>query len=204
MFAPGVPQVMQDFRAASNLLATFVVSVFVLGFAFGPLLLAPLSEMYGRIPVYNTCNVAFLIFTILSAEAKSMGMLVAVRFLAGAFGVAVITCGSGSIADMMPPEQRGGAMAVWAVGPILGPVIGPVAGGFLVTAKGWRWVFWVISILVSSNLLNATLYTLHYPITNPLIGRCHYSYCSPLSEGNVCPSITGAEGEEIEEGDQQS
>ena len=97
---------MQDFRAASNLLATFVVSVFVLGFAFGPLLLAPLSEMYGRIPVYNTCNVAFLIFTILSAEAKSMGMLVAVRFLAGAFGVAVITCGSGSIADMMPQIGR--------------------------------------------------------------------------------------------------
>lgn len=71
MFAPGVPQVMQDFRATSNLLATFVVSVFVLGFAFGPLLLALLSEMYGRIPVYNTCNVAFLVFTILSAEAKS-------------------------------------------------------------------------------------------------------------------------------------
>jgi MFS family permease len=130
-------------------------------------------------------NVAFLVFTILSTEAKSMGMLVAARFLAGAFDVAVITCGSGSIADMMPPERRGG----------------PVAGGFLVTTKGWRWVFWVFSILVSSNLLNATLYTLHYPITNPLIGRCHYSYCSPLSEGNVCPGITGAEGEEIEEGD---
>lgn len=87
---------------------------FVLGFAFGPLSLAPLSEMYGHIPVYNTCNVAFLVFTILSAEAKSMGMLVAVRFLAGAFGVAVITCNSGSIADMKPPEQRGGA---WLFGP---------------------------------------------------------------------------------------
>ncbi|XTI96167.1 MFS general substrate transporter [Cenococcum geophilum] len=172
MFAPGVPQVMQDFRATSNLLATFVVSVFVLGFAFGPLLLALLSEMYGRIPVYNTCNVAFLVFTILSAEAKSnplhsspkrslaksMGMLVAVRFLAGAFGVAIITCGSGSITDIMPPEQRGGAMAVWAVGPILGPVIGPVAGGFLVTTKGWRWVFWVISILVSVITVIAALF----------------------------------------------
>lgn len=192
---------MQDFRAASNLLATFVVSVFVLGFAFGPLLLAPLSDMCGRIPVYNTCNVAFLVFMILSAEAKSMGMLVAVRFLAGAFSVAVITCGSGSIADMIPLEYRGGAMVVWAIGPILSPIIGPVVGGFLVTAKGWRWVFWVISILVSLSLLNATLYALHCPITNPLIGRCHYSYCSPLSEGNVCPSITGAEGKE-NDGDQ--
>jgi MFS family permease len=41
------------------------------------------------------------------------------------FGVAVITCGGGSISDMLPPEKRGRAMAIWSVGPILGPVIGP-------------------------------------------------------------------------------
>ncbi|OCL03378.1 MFS general substrate transporter [Glonium stellatum] len=158
MFAPGVPQVMNDFRATSNLLSTSVVSVFVLGFAFGPPVLAPLSEMYGRIPIYNTCNQTFLVFTILSAEAKNMGMLVAVKFLTGVFGVAVIACGSGPIADMMSPEQRGGAMAVWAVGPILGPVIGPVAGGFLVIAKGWRWVFWVISILSGIIAIIAALF----------------------------------------------
>jgi multidrug resistance protein len=149
MFAPGVPQVMSEFGATSNLLATFVVAVYVLGFAFGPLLLAPLSEMYGRVPVYNVCNVFFVVFTVLCAEAKSMGMLVAVRFFAGFAGVAVITCGGGTIADLMEPERRGGAIAIWSVGPILGPVVGPVAGGFLVQAKGWRWVFWVLTIAVS-------------------------------------------------------
>jgi MFS family permease len=125
MFAPGIPQVLEEFGSTSNTLATFLVSIFVLGFAFGPLLMAPMSEIYGRLPVYNICNVLFLIFTILSAVATNMGMLLAVRFLAGVAGVAVITCGGGSISDMMPPEKRGRAMAIWSVGPILGPMIGP-------------------------------------------------------------------------------
>jgi multidrug resistance protein len=150
MFAPGVPQLMADFHCTSNLLATFVVSVFVLGFAFGPLILAPMSETYGRSPIYHTCNVLFVVFTVLCAVAKNMGMMIAFRFLAGFAGVAVITCGSGSIADLMPREKRGGAMALWSLGPLLGPIVGPIAGGFLVEAKGWRWVFWVIAIVVSS------------------------------------------------------
>jgi multidrug resistance protein len=149
MFAPGVPLVMQEFETNSEMLATFVVSVFVLGFAFGPLLLAPLSELYGRTIVYHVCNVLFVVFTVMCAVATNMGMLIAARFLAGFAGVAVITCGGGSIADVFPAERRGGAMAIWSLGPLLGPVIGPVAGGFLVEAKGWRWVFWIITIVVS-------------------------------------------------------
>lgn len=75
MFAPGVPQVMAEFKSTSDTLATFVVSVFVLGFAFGPLVIGPMSEIYGCRPVYNICNVLFVIFTVLSAVASNMGML---------------------------------------------------------------------------------------------------------------------------------
>ena len=43
MFAPGVPEVLQEFQTRSQTLAEFVVSVYILGFAFGPLIIAPLS-----------------------------------------------------------------------------------------------------------------------------------------------------------------
>ena len=148
MFAPGIPQVMRDFQSTSQSLATFVVAVYVLGFAVGPLIIAPMSEIYGRVPIYNVTNVFFVIFTILCAVSVNMNMLIAMRFFAGAFGVAVITCGSGTIADIMPREKRGKAMALWSVGPLLGPVVGPVAGGFLCDAMGWRWVFYIITIFV--------------------------------------------------------
>lgn len=152
MFASGVPKVLQKFHTNSHTKATFVVSIFILGFAFGPLILAPLSEIYGRVPVYNSCNILFLTFTILCAVSQNTDMLLAFRFLAGFAGVATITCGSGTIVDMMPPEKRGASMSIWSLGPLLGPVVGPVIGGYLVEGAGWRWVFWLISIAVSSTL----------------------------------------------------
>jgi len=93
MFAPGVPQVMKEFKSENVLLASFVVSVYVLGFAVGPMFLAPLSEIYGRLPVYHTCNVGFLAFTIACALATNLNMLIGFRFVAGCFGSAPITNG---------------------------------------------------------------------------------------------------------------
>lgn len=147
--APGVPQILSEFQTDNKSLATFVVSVFVLGFAFGPLIIAPLGELYGRTVVYHGCNILFIIFTVACALSTDIGMLIAFRFLAGFTGVAVLTLGSGSIVDMLPREQRGRAISLWSGGPLLGPIIGPVLGGFLVESLGWRWVFWVIAIAVS-------------------------------------------------------
>ncbi|THZ04942.1 MFS general substrate transporter [Aureobasidium pullulans] len=146
MFAPGVPDVLQEFHETSVTLAAFVVSVYLLGFAVGPLLISPLSEIYGRRPVYMVCNVGFIVFTVACAVASSMSQLIVFRFLAGCFGVAPVTLGGASIADMIAQEKRGAAMSFYAVGPLLGPVIGPVAGAYLATAEGWRWVFWLITI----------------------------------------------------------
>lgn len=147
MFAPGIPKILAEFHETSSTTATFILSIYILGFAFGPLFVAPLSEVYGRSLLYNLGNVFFLIFTVCTALSNSTGMLLAFRFLMGLAGSVPITIGSGSIADVMPVEMRGRAMAGWAMGPLLGPCIGPVAGGYLIAAAGWRWVFWLIAIL---------------------------------------------------------
>jgi multidrug resistance protein len=149
MLAPGVELVMKDFQTSSTTFATIVVSIFVLGFALGPLLLAPLSELYGRVIIYNITNLLFLVFTILCAISQNQSILLVFRFLSGFVGVATITIGSGTIADIMPREKRGKAVSVWSVGPILGPTVGPIIGGSVAEAAGWRWMFWVISIAVS-------------------------------------------------------
>ncbi|MCJ1309978.1 hypothetical protein MMC25_003639 [Agyrium rufum] len=146
MFAPGVPQVLADFHSNSQVLESFVVSVYLLGYAAGPLIIGPLSEMYGRTPLYHSTNVLFVIFTVACALATNLNMLIGFRFLAGSAGSAVLTLGGGSVGDMFIQEQRGKAMALWSMGPLMGPVIGPIAGGFLNQAAGWRWIFWVITI----------------------------------------------------------
>jgi multidrug resistance protein len=150
IFAPGVPLLMAEFHSTSPELASFVVSVYILGFAVGPLFLAPLSELYGRVPLYHITNFLFIIFTVACALSPSLGALIAFRLLAGAAGSAALTNGGGTIADLIPIEKRGFAMSVFVIGPLLGPVIGPVAGGYLAESLGWRWVFWVLAITMGA------------------------------------------------------
>ncbi|KIL84558.1 hypothetical protein FAVG1_12083 [Fusarium avenaceum] len=147
MFAPGVAQLMAEFNSTSKLLATFVVSIYILGYAFGPLLWAPLSEIYGRVYMYHIGNSVFVILCIGAALSKSMGTLLTLRLFMGIFGSAPTTVGIGSIMDTVTLEWRGRILALWAMGPLLGPCIGPVIGGHITEGPGWRWVYWFLAIL---------------------------------------------------------
>lgn len=124
MFAPGVGQVMRDFNSDSLILSGFVVSVYILGYATGPLFIAPFSELYGRAIIYHVSNVLFVIFTIACAVSSNLGMLIGFRFLEGIAGSCVLTNGGGTVADLFIQQERGRAMAIWSAGPLLGPVIG--------------------------------------------------------------------------------
>ncbi|MCJ1288864.1 hypothetical protein MMC34_000395 [Xylographa carneopallida] len=166
MFAPGVPQVLSDFSSDDALLGSFVVSVYILGYATGPLIVAPLSELYGRRWVYHSTNVLFVIFTVACAVASNLNMLIGFRFLAGCAGSAVLTMGGGTVADLFRQEERGSAIALFSAGPLVGPVVGPVAGGFLSQAKGWRWVFWVIAMFAGAlTILCFCVLSESYPTT---------------------------------------
>ncbi|OTA99700.1 hypothetical protein M426DRAFT_16165 [Hypoxylon sp. CI-4A] len=159
ILAPAVDQVMREFQVESDLLESFVVSIFTLALAFGPMIWAPLSEIYGRLWVYHITNVAFIAFTVACAVAPSMSSLLGFRFLAGLFGSCVITNSGGSFADMLPPEKRGVVMSFFIMGPILGPIIGPIGGGFLAAKMGWRWVFWLVTIVAGFVAIMMLLFT---------------------------------------------
>ncbi|KAF1968143.1 fluconazole resistance protein [Bimuria novae-zelandiae CBS 107.79] len=147
MSASATPAIMDYFYSSNETLGAFVTSVYILGYTFGPLAWAPLSELYGRAPIYNLCNVIFLVFSIACAVANNIGALVAFRFFAGVAASCAITISSGTVADLYPVEHRGKAMASMILGPLFGPAVGPVAGGYLAEAKGWRWTFWLVTIL---------------------------------------------------------
>jgi hypothetical protein len=93
MFAPGVPQLMEEFHSSSTLLTGFVVSVYVLGFAIRPLILAPAPELLGRAIIYHVCNIGFTVLTVACAVSTNLGMLITFRFFQGCFGSAPVTNG---------------------------------------------------------------------------------------------------------------
>ncbi len=83
MFAPGASELASDFNITNTTLKSMTVSLYVLGFALGPLLLAPLSELYGRLIVYYLCNVVYIAFTIGCAFSTNTAMFLVFRIICG-------------------------------------------------------------------------------------------------------------------------
>ena len=133
MVAPGTLNILRDFNETSITLGSFIVSIYILGYALGPLFIAPMSELYGRLPIYHACNAMFVAWTLACAFAPNLGALLAFRFFQGAVGVCPLTIGSGTIADLIPSETRGKFMAVYSIGPLLGP-------GRLQSRWYWLWL----------------------------------------------------------------
>ncbi|KAJ2995922.1 hypothetical protein NUW58_g1138 [Xylaria curta] len=145
--APGASGLIVEFGIRNSTVATLAVTIYLLGFAIGPLFISAFSEMYGRLVVYHTSNLVFVAFVIACALSRNVAEYLVFRFISGFAGSAPLTIGGGTIADVVPVEKRGLAGALFGLGPLLGPVIGPVIGGFLSAALGWRWNFWLVAIL---------------------------------------------------------
>ncbi|EXJ62308.1 hypothetical protein A1O7_02742 [Cladophialophora yegresii CBS 114405] len=156
MLAPAVPQVMSDFNSESEALASFVVSVYVLGYAFGPLVIAPMSELYGRLYVYHVNTFLFMVFNLACGWSTSLSMLIVFRFLAGVAGSCPLTVGSGSIADTFRQDQRGKVMSIWTFPILFGPSMGPVVGSYL-SEIGWEWNFYLLGICTAVLLIVALI-----------------------------------------------
>ncbi|RFU34773.1 hypothetical protein B7463_g1525, partial [Scytalidium lignicola] len=148
-YTGGVEEIMRTFNIGQEVV-TLGVSLFVLGFAIGPLIWAPLSELYGRQVLFIVTYGALTAFNAGAAGAQNTATLLILRFFAGAWGSSPLTNAGGVIADMFPASQRGLAMPVFASAPFLGPVLGPIIGGFLGETKGWRWVEGLMAIFTGA------------------------------------------------------
>ncbi|KAB8230050.1 MFS transporter [Aspergillus alliaceus] len=147
MCAPGADGIAADLHITSTVVSTLAVTLYVLGIAIGPMFTSPLSEVYGRVPVYHGTTIVFVAFMIGNALSKTTAQYMVFRFISGCAGGTPMALGGGTIADITTVEQRAVAMALFSMGPLAGPVLGPVIGGFVAASKGWRWTFWLLAIL---------------------------------------------------------
>ena len=138
-YAGGIEEVLSQFHIG-NEVGTLGVSLYVLGFALGPLIWAPLSELLGRQFVYTLTMFALSVFCAGCAGAQNSWTVIILRFFAGSFGSSPLTNAGGTIADIFNAEKRGIGTSLFAGAPFLGPTLGPVIGGFLGENAGWRWV----------------------------------------------------------------
>ncbi|KAF7509834.1 hypothetical protein GJ744_007345 [Endocarpon pusillum] len=146
MVAPALQSIAMEFNITNDVEIALTLSIFVLAYAIGPLFLGPMSEIYGRVHVLQLSNLFYLVFNIACGVCTSKGQLLAFRFLSGLGGSGPLAIGGGVLSDCWKAEERGKAISLYSLAPLLGPAIGPIAGGFIVENTTWRWAFYATSI----------------------------------------------------------
>ena len=132
--------------------------MFIMGLGIGPMLLGPLSEFYGRRPIYLASFSFFLIWLIPSAVAKNIETMIIVRFFDGLSGSAFLSVAGGTVGDMFNRQQLQLPMLIYTASPFIGPSIGPLIGGFINQYTHWRWTFYVLLIWSGANLCMIALF----------------------------------------------
>ncbi|KAJ5939663.1 hypothetical protein N7466_002797 [Penicillium verhagenii] len=143
--APSLSTIAEDLHMkSSEMQVTF--SIFVLGLAFAPFLIAALSEMYGRKSIWVTCNLWYILWNSLCPVGHSSVMMIVGRFMAGSGASVGTTLTSSVLTDMYRAEHRGKSLAIATFIPYLGPAIGPILGGVISQNLRWEWSFWILSL----------------------------------------------------------
>nr|POF04883.1 efflux pump bik6 [Quercus suber] len=146
VFSPAVSQVAREFHVG-NEVGTLGIALLLFGFGLGPLLWAPLSEVYGRrgavlIPVFIA-----MLFAFGGGAAKDIQTIMICRFFQGLFGSAPVTNTGGVLGDIWSAEQRGAAIVAYAMAVVGGPTLGPIVGGAICDSYlGWRWTQYITGI----------------------------------------------------------
>ena len=131
MVAPGILATIDDLNEPSEIVGSLMVTIYLIGFAIGPLFLGPLSELYGRYPVVVLATWFFNIWALGCALAPNMPSLIVMRLLAGIGGSAVMTTAPAIVADIYPIERRAFSTSIV----ILAQSIGPASRCYLVQTE---------------------------------------------------------------------
>lgn len=151
------PSVLFDIKLI-KILGFVIIAVFLIGLGMGSMLTAPLSELFGRNPLYIVCLTCFMLFDMGAGLAQNVGQRSVCRGLAGLFGSAPLVCAAASLVDLWSIIERVYAFPYFAILAFLGPLFGPLPGNFINQAPSvsWRWVDW-LTIIVTGFLLALVL-----------------------------------------------
>lgn len=158
-YSAATAQVADEFHVSSQV-ATLGTTIFLLGFGLGPLLWAPLSEVFGRRAAVLSPMFVAICFSFGTATAKDVQTIMITRFFGAFFASAPVTNTGGVLGDLYSPAHRGIAMAGYALAVVGGPTVGPIVSAAVVQVSylGWRWTEYLTGILQAFILLNAVIF----------------------------------------------
>jgi MFS transporter, DHA2 family, multidrug resistance protein len=122
-----------------------------------------LASVFGRKNLLMLSVVGFTAASFLCGLAPTLGSLIFFRILQGATGGALQPLSQAVLLEAFPPQDRGKAMAFWALGIVVAPILGPVLGGWLTDSYSWRWVFYINIPVGVASIVMTKLYIFDPP-----------------------------------------
>ncbi|KAJ5249014.1 major facilitator superfamily domain-containing protein [Penicillium chermesinum] len=148
IYSTGTNQISHEFGVSTEV-GTLGTALLLFGLGLGPLVWAPLSEVYGRKPAVLAPYFIAAIMSFGTATAKDLQTIMLTRFFCGFFGSAPVTNTGGVLSDIWTAEQRGAAIVGYAMAVVGGPVLGPIVGGAVVQSYlRWRWTEYLTGIMM--------------------------------------------------------
>ncbi len=129
--------------SATNDEATWVLTSYLVANAIILPASSWFSLKFGRKRFLIVCIMIFTASSFFCGAASSLGLILFARALQGAGGGALQPLSQAILLESFPPEKRGLAMSVFALGVVVAPVLGPTLGGWLTENYSWRWAFYI-------------------------------------------------------------
>jgi len=162
--------VIQEELGCSRLLALAGISLFTLTFGAAPLVLAPMSEVWGRKWIYIASAILFTVFQIPQALAPNIQTMLVARFISGIGGSSAIALVGGTLSDLYDNDHRGLPMLCFSFAAFAPTGLGPVFGGYVAMLRGFRLVFWLV-FAISGLLTIGVIFLQHETRESVLLSR---------------------------------
>lgn len=155
-----LPTIAGDLHGLDSI--SWLITAYLLAQTISIPLFGKLGDEFGRKKLLQFAITVFLIGSILSGLAQSMGMLIGFRALQGIGAGGLVVSASAIIGDIVPARKRGKYIGILM--PIFGlaTALGPTIGGFLVQSASWRWIFYV-NVPIGIAALIAVAKKMHLP-----------------------------------------
>ena len=140
-----LPSVMVDLEIPLTDLdtASWIVTAYLVSYTVAMPLAGRLSDVYGRVRMFQAALVLFSIGSALVAVAPDFPWVVSARVLQAIGGGATVPIGLAMAVAAVAPHRRGIALGLVAASAEAGSVLGPLYGGGIIEWLGWRWIFWL-------------------------------------------------------------
>lgn len=160
IFAPAIPSIMV-IHNVSREVCILGISLYVLGFALGPMIWASFSELKGRYLPFTLSLFGFSVFSFATARSgHDLASIFICRFFSGLCGAGPLTLAGAVFTDMYTPQERNMMMMFFTLTVFIGPMLSQPIGGFIVSnsSLGWEWTEYLPGILGSAAFLAVLIF----------------------------------------------